>query len=145
MSPKTAYPTPYPEVNAILDELLESIRPLLGRHLVGLYLEGSLTGSDFDSMGGRRFEVRGGAMGQRKPGRKLGSVNRAGLAATAKPTRRPGRRRRNPGFHSLHTEAQPDQHHPITRLVRSANATRFYRYSTRYFQKPGLSFICLSE
>ncbi len=48
MSPKPSYPTPYPEVNAILDELIESLRPLLGKHLVGLYLEGSLTGSDFD-------------------------------------------------------------------------------------------------
>jgi hypothetical protein len=45
---KTDYPTPYPEVNTILEELLESLRPILGKHLVGLYLEGSLTGGDFD-------------------------------------------------------------------------------------------------
>ena len=40
--------TPYPEVNAILRELLESLQDILGSHLIGLYLEGSLTGSDFD-------------------------------------------------------------------------------------------------
>jgi len=40
--------TPYPEVNAILLELLESVKPILGSHLIGMYLEGSLANGDFD-------------------------------------------------------------------------------------------------
>jgi hypothetical protein len=41
-------PTPFPEVNAILQELLTSVQAVLGEHLVGMYLEGSLTSGDFD-------------------------------------------------------------------------------------------------
>lgn len=41
-------PTPYQEINALLCELLLNARTILGSHLVGMYLEGSLTGSDFD-------------------------------------------------------------------------------------------------
>src|SRR5690242_9857721 len=41
-------PTPYPEVNALVQELLESVQTILGRHFVGMYLEGSLAGGDFD-------------------------------------------------------------------------------------------------
>jgi hypothetical protein len=41
-------PTPYPDVNAMLDELLASVRAVLGSHFIGMYLDGSLTGSDFD-------------------------------------------------------------------------------------------------
>jgi predicted nucleotidyltransferase len=41
-------PTPYPEVNAILQELLEGIQSVLGEHLMGMYLEGSLANGDFD-------------------------------------------------------------------------------------------------
>src|SRR6185503_20915053 len=40
--------TPYPEVNAILQELLEGIQGILGEHLLGMYLEGSLANGDFD-------------------------------------------------------------------------------------------------
>src|SRR5215208_6057450 len=45
---KTIDPTPYPEVNAILQELLEGIQGVLGEHLIGMYLEGSLANGDFD-------------------------------------------------------------------------------------------------
>jgi len=41
-------PTPYPDVNALLKELLASVRAVLGRHFVGMYLDGSLTSGDFD-------------------------------------------------------------------------------------------------
>jgi len=40
--------TPYLEVNVILQELLESVKEILGGHLVGMYLEGSLANGDFD-------------------------------------------------------------------------------------------------
>ncbi len=39
---------PYPEVAALLSELLESVRAVLGNHFVGMYLDGSLTSGDFD-------------------------------------------------------------------------------------------------
>lgn len=42
------WPTPYPEVNALLDALLDGVRAVLGAHLVGAYLFGSLTTGDFD-------------------------------------------------------------------------------------------------
>jgi hypothetical protein len=41
--------TPYPGVNAILDELLTSIYGVLGSHMVGMYVEGSLASGDFDA------------------------------------------------------------------------------------------------
>jgi hypothetical protein len=41
-------PTPYPEVNALLRELLEGVQTILGRHFTGAYLFGSLAGGDFD-------------------------------------------------------------------------------------------------
>lgn len=41
-------PTPYPEVNAILQLLLSEIRGILGDRLVGIYLFGSLSQGDFD-------------------------------------------------------------------------------------------------
>jgi len=44
----TTHPTSYPEVNALLEELLESVQAILGSHFVGLYLDGSLTSGDFD-------------------------------------------------------------------------------------------------
>jgi predicted nucleotidyltransferase len=40
--------TPYPEVNTMLQVLLESVGNVLGSHLVGVYLDGSLTSGDFD-------------------------------------------------------------------------------------------------
>ena len=41
-------PTPYPEVNALLLELFESIQPILGGHFIGMYLDGSLASGGFD-------------------------------------------------------------------------------------------------
>lgn len=41
-------PTPYPEVNVLLDELLASSRSILGSSMVGMYLFGSLARGDFD-------------------------------------------------------------------------------------------------
>ncbi|MHB0885619.1 MAG: aminoglycoside adenylyltransferase domain-containing protein [Bacillota bacterium] len=40
-------PTPYPDVNALLSELLSSLRGILGDRFVGLYLHGSLAAGDF--------------------------------------------------------------------------------------------------
>jgi len=48
MSGKSTNPTPFPEVNAILKELLESVKSVLGSHFIGMYLEGSLANGDFD-------------------------------------------------------------------------------------------------
>ena len=41
-------PTPYPDVNAVLDELLSGVREILGERFVGLYLDGSLATGDFN-------------------------------------------------------------------------------------------------
>jgi hypothetical protein len=41
-------PTAYPEVNAVLRDLLEGVRNILGGRLLGMYLEGSLANGDFD-------------------------------------------------------------------------------------------------
>jgi hypothetical protein len=41
-------PTPYPEVNTILQELLEGAMSILESHFVGMYLDGSLASGDFD-------------------------------------------------------------------------------------------------
>jgi predicted nucleotidyltransferase len=48
MPVKTKNPTPYPEANTILQELLESVMSILGSHFIGMYLDGSLTSGDFD-------------------------------------------------------------------------------------------------
>ena len=40
--------TPYPAVNSILRELLESLQAILKKHLIGVYIEGSLANGDFD-------------------------------------------------------------------------------------------------
>jgi len=48
MSAKTNNPTPYPEVNTILQVLLERVKSILGSHFIGMYLDGSLTSNDFD-------------------------------------------------------------------------------------------------
>jgi predicted nucleotidyltransferase len=40
--------TLYPEVNDLLQELLESVRAILGSHFIGMYLDGSLASGDFD-------------------------------------------------------------------------------------------------
>ena len=43
-----AWPTPYPDVNEILDLLLARASAILGPQLVGMYLYGSLSSGDFD-------------------------------------------------------------------------------------------------
>jgi len=48
MSARTSDPTPYLEVNSILRELLSNVMSILGSHFIGMYLDGSLTGADFD-------------------------------------------------------------------------------------------------
>lgn len=48
MSNQNNPPTPYPEVNAILQKLLVSVQSVLGSHFTGMYVEGSLTSGDFD-------------------------------------------------------------------------------------------------
>jgi len=48
MLSKSSTPTSFPEVNDILQELLKSIRGVLGIHFIGMYLEGSLANGDFD-------------------------------------------------------------------------------------------------
>src|SRR6187455_2090443 len=40
--------TTYPEINALLDDLLAQIHAVLGQKLVGVYLYGSLVWGDFD-------------------------------------------------------------------------------------------------
>ena len=41
-------PTPYPDLNTVLRDLTESIQAILGSELVGVYLQGSFAGGDFD-------------------------------------------------------------------------------------------------
>src|SRR5919106_5992365 len=48
MSAEISHLTPYPEVNTILQELLSSVKSILGSHFIGMYLDGSLTSADFD-------------------------------------------------------------------------------------------------
>lgn len=45
---KTISPTPYPDVNEILNLLHSSIKEILQDHFVGMYLFGSLANGDFD-------------------------------------------------------------------------------------------------
>ena len=42
-------PTPYPDLNAVLRDLTESLQTILGADLVGVYLQGSFAGGDFDA------------------------------------------------------------------------------------------------
>jgi hypothetical protein len=41
-------PTPYPEINTVLDLLLAGVQTVLGDHFIGLYLHGSLAGGDYN-------------------------------------------------------------------------------------------------
>jgi hypothetical protein len=41
-------PTPYPDLNAVLHDLLSGVQNILGNHFVGMYLGGSLATGDFD-------------------------------------------------------------------------------------------------
>ncbi len=44
-----SHPTPYPDLNAVLCDLTESVQTILGPDLVGVYLQGSFAGGDFDA------------------------------------------------------------------------------------------------
>ncbi len=48
MAAQIIYPTPYPAVNSILNELLSKVQTILGKCLIGMYLYGSLALDDFD-------------------------------------------------------------------------------------------------
>ena len=48
MSEQIIHPTPYPDVNAVLDHLLSGVQAILGELFVGLYLYGSLASGDFN-------------------------------------------------------------------------------------------------
>lgn len=41
--------TPYPDINAVIHEILSGARAVLGEDLVGMYLTGSLAAGDFDA------------------------------------------------------------------------------------------------
>jgi len=45
---KPISPTPYPDVNEILNSLLFNVQEMLGKQFVGMYLFGSLANGDFD-------------------------------------------------------------------------------------------------
>lgn len=57
MSTQASYPTPYPDVNALVEELLASVRAILGNHFVAMYLYGSLATGDFDTSSDIDFVV----------------------------------------------------------------------------------------
>jgi hypothetical protein len=46
--PVRTNPSPYPDINALLEVLLANVQAALGDHFVGLYLHGSLASGDFD-------------------------------------------------------------------------------------------------
>jgi predicted nucleotidyltransferase len=43
-----ALPTPYPELNRVLGELVDSVQEVLSANFVGAYLQGSFAVGDFD-------------------------------------------------------------------------------------------------
>jgi predicted nucleotidyltransferase len=45
---KTIFPTPYPDINEILNLLLSRVQEILGDQFLGMYLFGSLANGDFD-------------------------------------------------------------------------------------------------
>jgi hypothetical protein len=47
-SRSAAHPTPYPELNGVLRDLVDSVREILGPDFVGAYLQGSCAVGDFD-------------------------------------------------------------------------------------------------
>ena len=48
MPPSALSPTPYPDINAVLQMLLTGVRAVLDNYFIGLYLHGSLAMGDFD-------------------------------------------------------------------------------------------------
>jgi hypothetical protein len=47
-APFSSQPTPFSDINGLLDHLLTEVRHILGAEFVGMYLYGSLSGGDFD-------------------------------------------------------------------------------------------------
>ena len=47
--PDTFSPTPYPDVNALIQELSARMRPVLAGHFLAMYLDGSLASGAFDA------------------------------------------------------------------------------------------------
>ena len=47
-SKNEAIPTPYPELNSVLRDLVDSVQNILGTNFVGAYLQGSFAVGDFD-------------------------------------------------------------------------------------------------
>ncbi len=45
---RSAHPTPYPDVNAVLREILSEAQTILGDHFIGMVVHGSLAAGDFD-------------------------------------------------------------------------------------------------
>jgi hypothetical protein len=45
---RKTFPTPYPELNSVLQDLVESVQTVLGIKFVGAYLQGSFAVGDFD-------------------------------------------------------------------------------------------------
>lgn len=54
---QTPGPTPYPDVNALLDTLLARVRATLGEQFVAMFLDGSLAYGDFDEASDIDFVV----------------------------------------------------------------------------------------
>ena len=48
MSNQISYPTPYPEVNVVLNVLIPDVQAILGDQFIGMYLHGSLAYGDFN-------------------------------------------------------------------------------------------------
>lgn len=48
MPPEYTHPTPYPDVNIVLNVLLSNVKAVLGDQFVGMYLYGSLASGDFN-------------------------------------------------------------------------------------------------
>jgi predicted nucleotidyltransferase len=48
MSDQVGHPTPYADVNAVLQRLLTDVQAVLGSEFIGMYLYGSLASGDFD-------------------------------------------------------------------------------------------------
>jgi predicted nucleotidyltransferase len=48
MQMSDTFPTPYPELNNVLQDLVESVQEILGDDCVGAYLQGSFAVGDFD-------------------------------------------------------------------------------------------------
>jgi hypothetical protein len=48
MSNHVTHPTPYPDVNAVLNMLLSEVQAILGNHFIGMYVHGSVASGDFN-------------------------------------------------------------------------------------------------